>query len=542
MEAEKAAKAAKKPTTTKRLISDEEREAHAKRRAEKEKRFAEEKKQAEFDAKIEANRVRAKREQCRRNFLPFVLRTSPNYDAGWVHKDICRRLERFSEAVANEESPRLMLFMPPRHGKSHLASARFPAWHLGKYPTHEFINCAYASSLAMDFSRDVRAIIRDSDYTALFPSTRLNPDSQSIEQWHTTKGGGFVAAGVGGGITGKGAHVLTIDDPVKNHEEADNEATRVAIYNWYTSTAYTRLAPGGGVLFIMTRWHDDDLAGRLIKEMDNGGEQWEIVRYPAVAEHNEQYRREGEALHPARYPIKALNRIKRTIGPRDWTALYQQNPVAEDGEYFTEDMFRYYSAGELPPRDQLKFYQAWDLAIGKKQENDFTVGITVGIDRQENLWVVDVQTGKWESLEIVERILDTQDRWKAQIVGIERGQIQLTMGPIIQKRIRERRQYKFYLHELKPGRTDKRARARTIQARMQQGMVRFPKDAPWTTRVVNEMLRFDRAPHDDHVDALAWIGLMLNDFIPTLAPKPNVKKSWRDQLKSKTSQKSAMSA
>ena len=520
----------------------EDPEILERRRAEREATLAEDRKQADFDARLEANRVRAKRELCRRNFLPFVMRTTAKYHAGWVHKDIARRLEKFSADVVQKKSPRLMLFMPPRHGKSQLTSKRFPAWHLGRNPTHEFINCSYAGSLSNDFSRDVRAVMRDPDYATLFPKSRLDPDSQSVEHWLTTQGGGFVSAGVGGGITGKGAHILVIDDPVKNHEDADNEKTRDGVYDWYTSTAYTRLAPGGGILIIMTRWHDDDLAGRLIREMDNGGEEWEIVNYPAVAEKDEKYRLEGQALHPERYPLEELNRIKRAVGIRDWTAMYQQNPVAEDGDYFTKGMIHYYRAGDLPPREELRFYQAWDLAIGLRQENDNTVGVTVGIDRDETLWLVDVQSGKWNSLEIIERILDTQARWKAQIVGIERGQIKLTMGPILSKRIRERRQYEFYLHELQPGRTDKVARARTIQARMQQGMVRFPKDAPWTTTLVNELLRFPHGVHDDHVDALAWIGLMLNEFVPTHAPKPNIKKSWRDKLRMNTNKRSAMSS
>jgi hypothetical protein len=264
-----------------------------------------------------------------------VERFNDRYEAGWVHKDICARLEKFSLDVAERKSPRLMLCVPPRHGKSEIVSRNFPAWHLGKYPEHEFIACSYASDLALGFSRKVREIVRSTEYQMLFPEVELAKDSQRADQWNTTHSGGYAAAGVGGPITGKGASILVIDDPVKNREEADSESIRQSIWDWYTSTAYTRLAPGGVVLIIQTRWHDDDLSGRLLMQMaKEEGDDWEVIEYPAIATEDERYRRKGEALHPARYPLDALRRIKRAIGDRDWSALYQQKPVADDGDFF----------------------------------------------------------------------------------------------------------------------------------------------------------------------------------------------------------------
>ena len=151
----------------------------------------------------------------------------------------------------------------------------------------------------MGFSRKVRQLLREPTYKTAF-QTRLDPDSQSAEAWLTSDGGGYVAAGVGGGITGKGAHILLIDDPVKNREDAESQNNRDANWDWYTSTAYTRLAPGGGVLVILTRWHDDDLAGRLLKAASEGGDHWEVVKYPALAEEDEEFREAGAALHPER--------------------------------------------------------------------------------------------------------------------------------------------------------------------------------------------------------------------------------------------------
>ena len=500
-------------------------------------------KQEDLSAQVKAEQELAKRILARKRLLPFVERFNPDYLAGWVHKDICQRLEKFSDQVANKESPRLMLFMPPRHGKSTLASVAFPAWHLGRHPNHEFISCSYSGSLAMNFSRKVRQLLREPVYKNVFEKARLDKDSQSIESWQTTQGGGYVAAGVGGGITGKGAHVMVIDDPVKNREDAESDNNRDATWDWYTSTAYTRLSPGGGILVILTRWHDDDLAGRLLKQAEEGADQWEVIKYPAIAEVDETFRKYGESLHPERYNVDALEQIRKAIGPRDWSALYQQNPVSDEGDYFSRDMIRYYEDEDIEYA-QLNYYCAWDLAIGQRDRNDYSVGIVVGVDEYDNLFVVDVVRGKYDGFELVEQILDLYETWRPGIVGIERGHIEMALGPFLQKRTRERGLSEAYFKDLKVGRRDKEARARAIQGRMQQGMVYFPKDAVWTGTMVAELLRFPNGAHDDQVDALAWIGLMMTEFA-TFYERPEHVPSWRDKLKHLTKgekHKSSMSA
>lgn len=515
------------------------RREHLKLQAKKRSALAKLKKQAEekqaeeqeMSAAEAAKQEMARRELSRKHLLPFIMRFNENYEPGWVHKDICDKLEWFSAAVAAKESPRLMIFMPPRHGKSEIGSRSFPAWHLGNFPEHEFIGCSYGSDLANGFSRKVRDLVKDPAYHAVFDKTRINKDSQSVENWLTTAGGGYAAAGVGGPITGRGAHALVIDDPLKNRADAESATNRDAIWDWYTSTAYTRLAPGGGVLLILTRWHDDDLAGRLLKKMAEGeGDEWVVVEYPAEAVTDELFRKQGEPLHPERYDAEALVRIKRAVGPRDWQALYQQNPTPEEGDYFNAGMFKWYGPQDIPPYDKLNFYTAWDLAIGTKEQNDYSVGITVGVDQHDNTYVVDVQRGHWGPLEIVDKMLLVYKTWRPAITGVEKGHISMTLGPFLERRIREERLTSFYLEELNPGKRDKVARARSIQGRMQQGLVFFRKHCNVTAALQAEMMRFPNGVHDDQVDAMAWLGLILSLMVSPREAKAPPKKSWKDKL------------
>ena len=484
----------------------------------------------------------ARRLLAKKSLLPFVLRTTPGYLPGWVHMDICLRLEKFMQDVADKKSPRLILQLPPRSGKSELASIKFPAWALGHHPQWDIIATSYAASLAEGFSRKARDLLSANEYTTVF-DTRLDPDAKSVQSWRTTKAGTYNAAGVGGGIVGKGAHMLIIDDPFANKESAWSESNRDAVWDWYTTAAYTRLAPGGGVLVIMQRWHEDDLAGRLIKRMneDPDADQFEVVHYPAIAEEDEAYRKKGDALHPERYDLEKLMQIKRNMSQADWEALYQQNPTMADGDYFTADMFHTYKKSTRPPVESMAVYQAWDLAIGLKERNDFSVGVTVGVDENDNHYVLSVRRGRWNSLELVNQIIDFADTYKPRVVGIETSQIEMTMGPILHKVMRERKKF-FAIQRLKPGRRDKVMRARSLQGRMQQGMVSFDEGASWFQSLKNEMLSFPAGKNDDQVDALAYIYLMLESMTTPYVPTPRPKKSWRDKIPTLTKTRSTGSA
>ncbi len=517
-------------------------------------------------ATLAAQQELARRELARRRLLHFTKQTHPEYEPGWVHDDICRRLERFSQDVINKKRPRLMLLMPPRHGKSELASIRFPAWHLGHMPNHEIINVGYNLDLPMIFSRKVREVLREPAYKAVFPETTLDPESSGAEAWKTTRGGGFQAAGVGGGITGKGAHIAIVDDPIKNQEEADSVLVRDRLWLWYQSTLKTRLAPGGGVLIIETWWNDDDLAGRVqqLAKMVPEADQFEVIKYPAISEAYEFRDRDtleiirvedpiemnqkivsgeldpynldflrpkGGALHPQRYDIKALKSIKANSTPRIWSALYQQNPVPDEGMFFRQEFFRFEK--EHPPYPGKYFYTAWDFAYGDKKHNDWTVGVTIMQDEYDNLHVVDLVRFKGEMLQIADAIVDVATRWgqipdTSYLLGLEDGHILKGIEPMLKKRFEERRIYPQY-EILKPL-TDKMARAGPLQGRMQQYKIYFPETAPWLQTAINEMLRFPAGQHDDIVDALSWAVQLVTKRAPPKFQTVAEPRSWKDKL------------
>jgi predicted phage terminase large subunit-like protein len=522
------------------------------------------------------------RDAARRLLLHYIERSMPTYMPGWVHEDICRRLEKFVIDVEQQLSPRLMLWLPPRHGKSEIASVRFPEWVLGRHPEWEFISTSYSDDLPLSFSRRIRARLQEETYRVLFPKTELSKDTTSVEMWKTTRGGGYRAAGVGGGITGMGAHILMVDDPFKDQEQADSEVIREKVWDWFTTTAYTRLAPGGGICVVQTRWHDADLSGRLqenmhevqkelseryaanrskrdpeevaaLSELEKSYDRWDIVSYPAIATADEYFdrktgrivvgpasvpsthkklREKGEALHPERFNKTQLLKIKRVLQPRHWSALYQQNPVPDEGLYFTKDMFRY--EPDVPNHKEMYVFVAWDLAIGLKQTNDWTVGVVGALDYDDNLHIIDMVRGRWTALQIAEAIIGTHVKYDATMTGIEKGVLEMSIKPQLEKLMLERRQY-IALAEgeqaLRPV-TDKIARARPLQGRMQQGKVVLPERQPWVETLRGEFLRFPGGVHDDIVDASAWLARLVLGQAPPPKPKNTIKfTSWKEKLR-----------
>lgn len=513
------------------------------------------------ERKQEMLRELANRELSRKRLVFFIRRLFPQYKPGWVHNDICRRLEKFMRDVEDKKSPRLMLNVPPRHGKSAIASDYFPSWVLGHHPEWDIITTSFALELASDFSKNVRGRIKDDKiYQGIFPDTRLAPGSEAVTAWRTTAGGHYVAAGAGGPILGKGAHIFIIDDPHKNDEEANSPVMREKIHKWYSSTASSRLHPGGGMLIIQQRWHDDDLTGHQLtiqKELRDQGvpeeaiDQWEVVTYPAIAEQDEYLapsgeilhdpedttglrllRKKGEALHPERYNLNMLLRKKNTSPKEEWNALYQQNPVPDDGDFFSKHDMRFVPSLPGKPSDYT-YFSAWDLAITEKQTADWTVGVVGALDYNGDLYVVDMFRARAGTRQIIEAVLAFESKYPLFSLGMEDGQIKKTLWPLISEALHKRRSHVSIDDTLKPV-TDKLVRANPLRALTQHGRLYF-LDQPFAHKAVEEMLRFPKGTHDDIVDALAWLARMSSSVpLPQVrGAKGKPRKSWKDKLRTR---------
>lgn len=398
--------------------------------------------------------------------------------------------------------------MPPRHGKSELASRRFPAFYLGRNPGKQIIAASYNSDLASDFGREVRNIVATKEYQAVF-DTRLAADSQAANRWHTEQGGAYVAAGVGTAVTGRGAHLLLIDDPFKDRQEADSDTQRNNVWRWYTSTARTRLMPGGAICLIQTRWHDDDLAGRLLAQSPD---RWKVLSLPAI--------KDGEALWPEWYPVPVLDEIRQDIGEREWSALYQQKPQPDEGTYFKREWFQWYEADQ-PPK-HLRMVGSSDYAL-TEGGGDWTEAGVIGIDPDSNVYVVDWWSGQTTADVWIDAELRLIKQHKPLVWFSEAGPIRRATEPFIKRRMQESRIYCRREWLSVSGLGDKATRARAFQARASMGKVYLPNN-DMGHGILEQLLRFPAGAHDDKVDALAQIGLALDMAHPALGPaKPDVR-------------------
>lgn len=384
-----------------------------------------------------------------------------------------------------------MLFMPPRHGKSELASIRFPAWYLGKNPDKEIISCSYNDELADEFGRKTRNVLRDEWYNIIFPDTNLAKDSKRIDRWSTEQGGGYVASGVGGAITGRGADLLIIDDPVKNREEADSDSYQERVWDWFSSTAYTRLHPDGAVIIILTRWNDGDLAGRLLEREPD---KWDVVSFPAIAEEDEPLRKKGEALWPSRYNLESLESIKKTIGIKDWASLYQQDPVSGEAQEFKDEWFQKWNTLPKP----MRIMTTVDPAISKKKSADDSVVMTCGITPDRKIYVIEYTVGKMNPTELIATIWEHKKKHKPEKVGIEATAYQQSLIHYISQDMKARNE--FFLVEPLNFRIDKHARIRGLLPFYQHGQIFHPFDSE---ELENQLRRFPSGRKDDICDALS---------------------------------------
>ena len=417
----------------------------------------------------------------------FAITMQSDYDPSWHHNIIANKLE----AVESGKIKRLMLCVPPRHGKSQLASVMFPAWYLGRNPTKEIISCSYNDEFAEEFGRKSRNLVADEKFRLMF-GVGLSSDSKRINRWSTDKGGGYVASGVGGTITGRGAEILLIDDPIKNKEEAESASMRQKAWDWYVSTAYTRLHPGGAVVLVGTRWHDDDLLGRVL---EHEGDQWDVVNFPAIAIKNEKYRKKGEALWPQRYPLEELKKIQITVGPLNWASLYQQNPILSETQDFKKEWFK---KSESKP-ERMQIMTTVDPAVSQSKRADDSVVLTAGMDPQGEIHILEISNRKMNPTELINEIFRHKTTWNPQKVGIETVAFQKSLVHFMKSEMRKRQTY-INIYEIK-SRSSKEERIRGLIPYYQNGVIWHNQNCG---ELEDQLLRFPSGRKDDIADCLSF--------------------------------------
>jgi hypothetical protein len=439
-----------------------------------------------------------------KDLLSFSQVLDYRYTVSWHHEVIARALETARAKIERGEKARIILEVPPRHGKSELATIKFPAQTLGIHPDWPIIVSSYSSELAEDFGLKTRDIIQDERYHAIF-STTLRQDTQARGRWLTEGAGGYTATGVGGAITGRGFKIGIIDDPFKNREEADSEVIREKVWNWYTSTFYTRQEGVSAIIVICTRWHLDDLVGRLLqaqKDAEAEGlaeyDNWEVIRFPAIAEAEEFHRKQGDPLWPEKFPLSVLENIRNTIGIYDWSSLYQQAPILTENVEFKPEHVQHITDEEVKKLDTL-CYITIDSAVSKKETADYT-GVTINRVSSENKWYIYSYRLKVDTKELIDHIFSLHKTYQPQTIALEETTFTLAIKPFLEEEMRKRNRF-FNIEPLKHRQTQKELRIRGLLPRWNTDSIYFVGP---NMELQNEMFTFPMGQHDDILDSLAY--------------------------------------
>lgn len=461
-------------------------------------------------AEIDERRQGLRRQMARLSLLTFTRYTNPYYEANWHHIQVAAKLDR----VLSGACRRLMIFLPPQNGKSELVSRRFPAYAFGTKPDLKIIATSYNMSLAEDMSRDVQKIISCNEYRELFPHTNLaaaqyERDPETGRRTHAEKRtqgqfdivgrrGAYYAAGVGGPITGKTADIGIIDDPVKNRAEAESELHRDRVWEWYKSAFTTRqFGSDGAIIICLTRWHEDDLAGRLLalaKEHPDA-DQWEVVSLPAILETPTEGdpRAVGEALWPSKYPLEELTRRRAMLGEYDWASLYMQQPAPSGGGLFKMAWFADKIVDAAPARARRA--RGWDTA-GTEGDGDWTVGVKIA-EADGIFYIEDVQRAQLGPSGVdglIRAIAALDGAACAQREEREGGSSGLA---VIEARAKALKGYDYAGVSITG---NKVTRARPFRAQCEAGNVRLVR-GPWNAKYLDELCAFPTGRKDDQVDA-----------------------------------------
>lgn len=455
-------------------------------------------------------------------FMQFIM-PDPNradeptaslYKVGPHHKLLAESLE---ELFAGKNL-RLCISVGPQHGKSQIASRGFPSWVIGRQPHKNIMLGTYNQDFANEFGSDVRDITTSARFKLVFPEFDFRSGSKAKDHMVTHHGGKLSFLGRGGSGTGRPADLFLIDDPIKDAKEAESATIRNDVWEWFTKVAYTRCHAASAIAIIQTRWHDDDLIGRLTDPSNpyyNAEEaaRWTYINIPTLFDDPRDKGiadalgiQMGEPLWPERFSKDHLLSARR-LNPIGFSALYQGRPTPPDGAFYKTDMFHgYASASELPKN--LMVYGSGDLAVSPDRDADSSVILNWGIDKDGVAWLLpECYWAKKAADETVEQLIDFADRYKWLTFAGEKGVIDRAIGPFLNKRMQERQKY-FHIEKF-PTVGNKAARSLSIRGRMVQGKVRFPTFAPWWPAAREQMLKFtgsggDR--EDDFCDSLGLFG------------------------------------
>jgi predicted phage terminase large subunit-like protein len=436
------------------------------------------------------------------------------------HRLILQTMER----VITGEITNVMIFMPPGSAKSTYASVVFPTAFMARVPRSNVIQVSYNDTLAKKFARKCRQICRSFEYNELY-GAGLVQDNKAVNDWSISNGSTYMCGGVLSGITGNRADLLVVDDPLKGREEADSPVIREKVWEAYLSDLITRLKPGGRQIIILTRWHEDDIAGRILPDDYDGrsgwvtsrtGEPWYVLCLPAQAERDDDPlgRVRGQWLWTDWFPVSHWENLKRVQSVRNWNALYQQRPSPEEGAFFLRDWLRYYTV--MP--QHMNVYGASDYAV-TADGGDYTVHGIFGVDHESNIYVLDWWRGQVSPDVWTERQLMMIRRWKPLEWADEGGLIGKSTAPLINQRMRETGVYCYHKQYPQAKGENKQVRAASMRGRMAQGKVFLPQNAPWCKDLEDELMTFPNGRHDDQVDVMSLCGVMLDRMRDAEVPK-----------------------
>ena len=473
-----------------------------------------------------ARRELARRELARRDILSFIPRVFPDLDFNWYHRELADALNQFVLDVEQKKSPRLLISAPPRHSKSLFTTRGLTPWILGRHPNWESIVATSTQDLADYFGVEVRRICNDPEYHALFPDFEIDKSSNAVSHLATLKHGGYKLVGVGGGLPGRGAHVLICDDLLASREDAQSAKVMDGIWSWFNSVAMNRLSPGGGVIVMNTRWEIDDVIGRVMASDTKN--KWKVLSYAALAEEDEKHRKKGEALHPERYTREMLeaerDRLTSVGKERDWVSLYQQRPMKESGGFFKAENLSFIPVKDYPNPKDLNWFIGTDFAASVKKTSDKTSLVPFGIDRKGDIYLApDAVLERLDSLAAVHRLVDLIRKYRPMWVASEKGPLNSAYGPLLRSAMREKNVFAT-IREISRSQ-GKYVYATPVQARMQGRRLHFPDTQFYRLTVAPQFLNFvpgNDNQEDDFIDGLAN-GVFHLDQLPRAPGEPEKK-------------------